>query len=656
MSVLKRRRLCSLLGTPPLPAARHDTDGGEQTGRERRRGTIKIIHHRHTAIMLAAAFFAAGVLGGCESPLQSRNSNSSWDSYAQSVLAHDVSDGRIYNVQKKVTPVDQGVHEAMIPAADHGGAVVPAGATAAVAPASKTTLGKSASALYQGEPVYRLTLQDAVAMALEHSLAIKVQAYTPAISQTLLVQAQAAFDATIFGSTGVTRTDIPTTSGTQFGAGGAVPGAGNSNTLAWANQVGVSKPLGWGGTAQFSATNDFLNVSGTPGFQPDINPSNADNLALAISQPLLRGFGSDVVKSGIYIARSNKRISMAVFRSQVQAIIKNVELTYYLLAQADANLRIDQRLLVSTRRTLQQIKKRGIFDASSVQVAQAGDAVAQSRVALITAEANLRTTSDQLKSLLNDPQLNLRGNILLIPTDKPITEPVMFNVAQEISTALAQRSLMREDRLRLHEADINVRVAANTLLPQANLTLSTQSNGLSKAFGNAFTQTISPARFWSYAAGLQVAIPIGNRAAEAGYHEQRLVRRQDLTQMLFDAQSVILSVKIALRTMLSSYQQIQAQRQARIAAGQVLTALDVQQQVGVSLTPTFLNLKLTAEQNLASAQSAEVQAMVNYSQAIVSLEAAKGTLLTYDQVRIEPAPTDALQKSGGTRFLGRSYR
>lgn len=619
-------------------------------------GTAKTATGRHWAAVLAVACCGALFLGGCESPFNESSSHSGWDTYAQSVLAHQVSDGEIYRVQKKITPVDQGVHEDTQAAMRNGQAVVPAGAQTAPAPASGITLGKSASALYQGEPVYRLTLQDAVAMALEHSLAIKVQAYNPAISQTQLVQAEAAFDATIFGSTGVTRTDVPTTSGIQFGAAGAVPGAGNSNSLTWANQVGISKSLGWGGTAQFSATNDFLNVAKTPGFQPDINPSNADNLALAISQPLLRGFGSDVVQSGIYIARTNRKISLAAFRSQVQTVIKNVELTYYLLVQADANLRIQQRLLVSTRHTLSQIKKRGIFDATSVQVAQAEDAVAQSRVAVITAQADLRTTSDELKSLLNDPELNLRGNVLLIPTDKPITEPIMFNVAQSISTALEQRSILREDRLRLHTADINVRVAANALLPDANLTLSTQSNGLSSAFGNAFTQTISPARFWSYAAGLQVSIPIGNRAAEAGYREERLLRRQQLTQMLLDAQSVILSVKTALRAMLSSYQQIQAQRQARIAAGQVLAALDVQQQVGVSLTPTFLNLKLTAEQNLASAQFAELQAMVNYSQAIVNLEAAKGTLLTYDQVRIEPVPIRASQKTAAARFLGTSYR
>jgi outer membrane protein TolC len=606
-------------------------------------------------MVLSVACCSALLAGGCESPFNQRAYNAGWDSYAQSVLAHQVSDGQIYNVQKKVTPVDQGVHEAAMGSADTGGALIPAAAPVRAAQASGATLGKFASALYQGEPIYRLTLQDAVAMALEHSLAIKVQAYNPAISQALLVQAQAAFDATLFGSTGVTRTDVPTTSGTQIGATGLIPGAGNSNNLAWDNQVGISKSLGWGGTAQFSATNDFLNVSKTPGFQPDVNPSNADNLALAISQPLLRGFGSDVVQSGILIARTNKRISLAAFRSQVQAVLKNIETTYYQLVLADANLRIQKRLFASTRHTLSQIQKRGIFDATSVQVAQAQDAVAQSRVAVITAQSNLRNASDDLKSLINDPELNLRGNVLLVPTDKPITEPIMFNVAQEISTALDQRSIMREDLLKLHESDINVRVAANQLLPDANLTLSTQSNGLSSAFGNAFTQTISPARFWSYAAGVQVSIPIGNRAAEAGYREQRLLRRQELTQMLLDAQNVILAVKTALRALLSSYQQIQAQRQARIAAGQVLAALDVQQQVGVSLTPEFLNLKLTAEQNLASAQAAELQAMINYSQAIVNLQAAKGTLLSYDQVRIEPVPFHATHNTHAARFVGKSY-
>ncbi len=655
MSVFKHFRGVSNQRTFASMVKGPEADSIQRQYRAKNSGDSAIGHKRKQAVLLALACWGTLLAGGCESPFSQRSSYSGWDNYAQSVLAHQVSDGQIYNIQKKVTPVDQGVHEFTSAGTTNIGSVIPAGTAVATAKSSGVGTGKAASALYQGEPIYHLTLQDAVAMALEHSLAIKVQAYNPAISQTQLVQAQAAFDATIFGSTGVTRTDVPTTSGIQVGAAGAVPGAGNNNSLTWANQVGVSKPLGWGGTAQFSATNNFLNVAKTPGFQPDINPSNADNLALAITQPLLRGFGSDVVQSGIYIARTNRSISLAAFRSQVQTVIKNVELTYYLLAQADGNLRIEQRLLVNTRHTLSQIEKRGIFDASSVQVAQAKDAVAQSRVAVITAQANVRTTSDELKSLLNDPALNLRGNVLLLPTDKPITEPVMFNVAQAISTALAQRSIMREDRLKLHEADINVRVAANTLLPDANLTLSTQSNGLSQAFGNAFTQTISPARFWSYAAGLQVSIPIGNRAAEAGYREQRLLRRQELTQMLLDAQNIILEVKTALRAMLSSYQQIEAQRQARMAAGQVLAALDVQQQVGVSLTPTFLNLKLTAEQNLASAQTAELQAMVNYSQAIVNLEAAKGTLLTYDQVRIEPAPIRASRTSAAGRFLGTSF-
>lgn len=65
--------------------------------------------------------------------------------------------------------------------------------------------------------------------------------------------------------------------------------------------------------------------------------------------------------------------------------------------------------------------------------------------------------------MINSPSLNMSGNLLILPADKPVAEPFMFNVADQIATALRQRSVMAEDRLKLRAADINVRVAANAL-------------------------------------------------------------------------------------------------------------------------------------------------------------------------------------------------
>ncbi len=557
--------------------------------------------------------------------------------YARSVLTRAVADGRLDHLQRATLSVNQGVHEIdyagdqASAAAPTGGAVIPAGSHI-VAPPGKA-YGRRAAALYDAEPTLRLSLQQVLAMAMHSSLAIKVVAYNPAISRTQLIAARAAFDATVFGSSQLVSTDQPT----SFNAHGPVGTPGQTNQVGWDNQAGVQKLLGWGGTALISAGNDFLDQATSPGFQPSINPSNAAFVNLTLSQPLLKGFGTDVARSGIYIAQTNERIALALFRSQVMAVVKNVQTGYYQLIAAARTLAVQRQLLGWSQVTLADIKKRGLFDASSVQVAQARAAVAQNLAALIAAQANVRNASDQLKNMINSPSLNMSGNLLILPADKPVAEPFMFNVADQIATALEQRSVMAEDRLKLRAADINVRVAANALLPQADLTLSTQSNGLSNEFGDAFNQTVSPARYFNYSAGINVSFPIGNRAARAGLEEQHLLRRQALTQMLLDAQNIILQVKTELRALLSSYQQAQAQTAASKAAARVVAALNVQQRFGASLTPTFLNLKLTAQQNLAAANIARIQAIVNYNSAITALQAANGTLLDIDRVRLVPA-------------------
>ncbi len=585
-------------------------------------------------ILVAATML---VLAGCQSPFSESSREQSWDMYARSVLTRAVADGRLTNLQHRSMPVNQGVHEFgyasdRVPATEpKGDTLIPAGSHI-VAPAGHA-YGRRAAALYGAEPTVRLSLQQVLAMAMHRSLAIKVVAYNPAISRTQLIAARAAFDATVFGSSQLVSTDQPT----SFNAHGPVGTPGQTNQVGWDNQAGVQKLLGWGGTAQISAGNDFLNQATSPGFQPSINPSNAAFVNLTLSQPLLKGFGAEVARSGIYIAQTNQRIALALFRSQVMAVVKNVQTGYYQLIAADRTLAVQRQLLGWSKVTLADVKKRGIFDASSVQVAQARAAVAQNQAAVIAAQANLRNASDQLKNMINSPSLNMSGNLLILPADRPVIEPFMFNVADQIATALRQRSVMAEDRLKLRAADINVRVATNALLPQADLTLSTQSNGLSNEFGDAFNQTVSPARYFNYSAGINVSFPIGNRAARAGLEEQHLLRRQALTQMLLDAQNIILQVKIELRALLSSYQQAKAQTVAAKAAARVVAALNVQQRFGASLTPTFLNLKLTAQQNLAAANIARIQAIVNYNSAIAALQAANGTLLDVDRVRLVPA-------------------
>jgi outer membrane protein len=98
-------------------------------------------------------------------------------------------------------------------------------------------------------------------------------------------------------------------------------------------------------------------------------------------------------------------------------------------------------------------------------------------------------------------------------------------------------------------------------------------------------------------------------------------------------------VKRAMREVETSWTEMGARRQARFAHADSLAAIEQREAGGEALTPTFVNLKLQTQEELAEAARAETEAVANYNIAISRLELAKGTLLRYNNVIMEEANT-----------------
>ncbi len=619
--------------------------------------TTKQTKNTRMVRLLLAATSAAALLSvaGCQSAVQQDPFERTWTTYADSVLNRGIADGSLNELPVNTMPVNQGVHEySRVDSAGPSGtptgdsAVVPAGTSpsggvaevAASQAATQGGPGDPATLGGQPEPVYNLSLQDAIARALQHNLAIKVEAYNPGIKESIITQQLAAFDPVLFGQSQWNNVDEPTV--TSFGS------FNTENTFQ--NSVGIKKLLPSGGTIQATATDLYQNIQS---FAASPNPSHEANINLQLTQPLLRGFGDSYNWANIYLAQRDSRIALNVFRRQVITTLQNVEEAYLALEQTKTVVDIQTQLLKDTQETYKQVKDRLNIDASSVNVAQAKAAMESRNADLIRSRADVRNASDKLKVLINDPALDIRGNLLINPTDRPVAEPIALNVAEQIDIALRQRSELQEARLNIEKADITIDVAKNDLLPRFDVTLSTQSTGQDNSFDTAFKNTIDAQKYIDYSAGLKFEIPLGNRQAEAVVKQRNLERRQALTQMLAVAQSVMFDVRNQLRELLTTYQLIQARSSARQAASDQLAALQSRQEIGEKLTPEFLEVRLTAQQTYASAELDELQAMINYNLAIERLEVAKGTLLEYNRVSLAPPPTDP--DFGRIRFLGETY-
>src|ERR1051325_10266170 len=90
----------------------------------------------------------------------------------------------------------------------------------------------------------------------------------------------------------------------------------------------------------------------------DFNPSLSGNLELSIRQPLLQGFGWSTNKRAITIAKNNLSIADLNFKEQVMATVKNVIDLYWDLVTFNDNLKSKQKAMELAARLYEDNKKR----------------------------------------------------------------------------------------------------------------------------------------------------------------------------------------------------------------------------------------------------------------------------------------------------------
>jgi len=492
------------------------------------------------------------------------------------------------------------------------------------------------------EAVIRMPLREVVQRAVANNLDVKVAGYDPAIDETRVTEAEARFDPTFFTNFqyGVDRILAPTPQNPTVDTTGSET-VFRSYTL----QTGVRQDLETGGKVELRWSPTYTRRS--PNFDPSLNATNpfwTTDLTLQITQPLLRDYGSDVNRARIVINRNNQRVSVLEFRRTLEEKLvrspdggkPGIEDTYWQLVDAEREVRIAEDLLDRTLSTAQILHDRMKQDVGRVQMSQATSSLERRRTILIRARAKVRDLSDQLKNLMNDPEFPVTSMVLILPADAPTEDQIRFDLQDQINTAMENRLELGEQQLRTDNAATAAIVAKNNLLPQLNFVGSIGTTGLGGALGTAITD----ADFTNlqYSMGLQLEIPIGNRAARAIWKRAQLQRLQAITQYRSLVDQVSLDVKTAIREVNTTWEEIAGTRQARFAAADALSAVEEREKANEALTPEFVNRKLDLQQQLAEAQQSEVQAIASYQIALARLELAKGTVLRYNNVTLDEAP------------------
>lgn len=464
-----------------------------------------------------------------------------------------------------------------------------------------------------------LTLEESIRRALASNYAIEVERYNPAIEATRIVEAEAAFDAVFFSNLQKNHVDQSSASQLQ---------ATQFDTFLLSSGVRKLLPSGMSvsGGYDTSRTQTTLQFQG-------INPEYNGNFVLELRQPFLRGFGIDYNRSLIRITRNNREISGYEFEVRVRDLVRQVEELYWRLVQARREVVISSRLLADFEQIYEYLDARKDFDVIPVQLNATRANLEQSRAEFLRSVADVFDAEDRLAAAMDSEDTNLADDTELIPDNLPQLTRIVVDRLAEAQAALEHRPELKQSELQIANARLNLDRAKNSELPRFDVAYRQTINGLGRNFDQAF-DIATQNDFVSHFVGIEFEMPIGNRGPRAATRRAALQHASAQALLKQRTEEVILDVNLAVRKLTTNYDQIAAAFEAAEAREREVESIVARAERKDINT---LNSELNARQGLAAARRALIGLMVEYNIAIVDLERAKGTLLTYNNISVKSA-------------------
>lgn len=388
-----------------------------------------------------------------------------------------------------------------------------------------------------------LSLDDAIALALENNLDLVIARYNLPIADTDILRTKSGASdrgvntGLVQGTPGGGVGGIGNTGATGGGAGGTAAAAGGvgagagglvSSTLGVGPAVdsfdpiltsslglqhtntpesntvftGVPSLLQNTGTENFGyqqgfSTGTLLNVTfdnsrvTTNSVRTFLVPQLNSNYLVQFRQHLLQGLSIASNRRFMVIARNNREIADEAFRQQVIFTVTQIETLYWNLVSANEDLKAKQRAL-SLAQQLEENNRKQVQAGTLAQIeivnAQAQEASSQQ--ALIVSQTNLQLQQLLMRNALtrneNDPVL---ATAAVVPTEVmqlPPSEPVV-PTQDLINEALQRRPELAQAKIDLSNRRISTTAARNALLPSVDFVVNYGGAGLSGAANPGFS-------------------------------------------------------------------------------------------------------------------------------------------------------------------------
>jgi outer membrane protein len=409
--------------------------------------------------------------------------------------------------------------------------------------------------------------------------------------------------------------------------------------------IGATQGFSYGTNVNLSFSNMETNSNATAYL---VNPYINSDVALTVTQPLLRGFGRRVNQRFIRVGMGEEKISSLLFRQQLIELVYGVVRLYTDLVALVEDVKVKEETLAFAQKLLQdnqaQVEEGTL---APLELSRARAQVSASRQDLINSRGLLQEQEAILKNVLTkrgseDPEVR---HARIVPTDS-LTAPGEEQ-SKPIDELLAEAYKQRPD---LAQADVQVQISKeslegsrNNLRPELDLVGTAQNNALAGqpvivgaaaaqfngGYGTVLDQ-LATRKNPTYAIGFNLTLPLRNRIAQSDAVRDELQVRQTQVrdrQLRNQAQLEVEDALIAIERAKASYQ---AAAETRALQEQSLELEQTRYNEGVSTT--FFVIQY--QSYVAQAKSAEVAAKSAYIKAKAALQRAVGSILDDQGVQV----------------------
>lgn len=542
-----------------------------------------------------------------------------------------------------------------------------------------------------------ISLQDAIALAIENNLDLSYFRYNFPIAQTDVLRTKAG---------GLVRgVNAAVVQSTQGGfSGGNTGGGGSSGGSAAAGAGGIVQSTLGAGTA-VASFDPYLNfkgfddhnviqevnpaqvgvpifrentIQGQVGFSQSFpvgtdvsvnylgnrltanspyfatNPTLNSSFQVVIAQQLLAGFGMATNERYMHIAKKNLQITDLAFRSQVIATVTQVEDIYWDLVNSFEDEQIKEQSLNFANQTLTDDQRQlGLKAIPAMQVMKDQAAVASAEGDLTVSRATLRLNELLMKNALtktDDPSID---ELPVVPLDRiGASDP---NAGKSIDDLIAEaeknRPDVREEEIAMQVAQMSLKSINSELLPVLNMYGLYQGSGVAGVknphciLGPVQCSSNLPGGFGGmldntfnytapeYQVGVNLSINLRNRVAKADQFRAVLEYRQ--RQITFEEQrkNIRFDVRNSKFAVEQALARVGAAQKARDLAQRTFDITKQEQKLGAKSSLDTL----AAQNTLAISESALDAAQTAYEKAKVDIDRATGETLERTGVSIDDA-------------------